>query len=291
MATRQQPIRIGRINYTNVWPMFFYFPEERFGREVEMVPAVPTSLNQAMRRGEIDMGPISSFAYGQSCDDYLLFPDLSVSARGQVKSILLFHRKPIEDVLNGRIGLPTTSATSVNLLKILINTFSGGSPDYFYAEPRLEEMLREADAALLIGDDAIRADWRNRETGEYRVTDLGEWWNRMTGRWMTFAVWAVRRETVERDPERVAEVYRAFQHSKALSMAESGPLAGEAMAQIGGTQAYWRDYFANLCYDFNSQQMSGLGLYFEHAFELGLLDKPVNIRLWTDGRPYPSLTR
>ena len=73
------------------------------------------------------MGPISSFAYGESFEDYMLYPDLSVSAYGEVNSILLFHEKPLREIANGHIMLPTTSATSVNLLKIILEKFYNGS--------------------------------------------------------------------------------------------------------------------------------------------------------------------
>jgi chorismate dehydratase len=277
-----RPIRIGQIDFTNVWPMFHYFPEERFAGRIERIAQVPTQLNEGMRRGDIDMGPISSFAYGQSCSDYMLFPDLSVSAYGAVKSILLFHEKPLEDIRDGCFALPTTSATSVNLLKILLQKYMGQKPTYFYSPPKLSEMFPKADGALLIGDDAIRADWANRESGQYLVTDLGELWRKYTGRWMTFAVWAVRRQAIEEEPGLVAEIYAAFQESKNKSLADPIPMAEKAQTQIGGTLSYWRDYFANLCYDFNSQQLSGLQYYFDHAYELGLIEHPVRLELWSD---------
>jgi chorismate dehydratase len=275
----QDKIRIGEIKYTNVWPIFYYFPKERFGSEVELTVQVPTTLNRAMAAGEIDMGPISAFAYGEHSDEYVLYPDLSVSAFGRVSSILLFHREPLEQIVNGRIMLPTTSATSVNLLKILIKKFYGGSPDYEYAAPDLDAMMQHADGALLIGDDAIRSDWSNRD---YRVTDLGELWNRLTGQWMTFAVWAVRKSIIERNPDLVERVYKAFLESKDHGLRDPSEMVAEASKDIGGAPEYWQGYFSRLCYDFNEKQWSGLQLYFQYAYELGFLDKPVNLQLWKD---------
>ncbi|WP_052339623.1 menaquinone biosynthetic enzyme MqnA/MqnD family protein [Gorillibacterium massiliense] len=272
-------IRIGRIDFTNVWPIYYYFPVDRFGEKVELIKQVPTGLNKAIAAGAVDMGAISSFAYGENSEQLVLFPDLSVSAWGKVNSILLFHKKPLSEVAHGKIMLPTTSASSVNLLKILLSKFFDGNPQYRYDAPSLSNMREDEDAALLIGDDAIRSDW---EESGYTVTDLGELWNEKTGRWMSFAVWAVRRDTVERYPELVSEVYHAFRDSKARGLADPTPLVVEAMATIGGTEEYWRRYFGQLTYDFGPEQWSGLQLYYDYAFELGLLDRPVTIDLWQD---------
>jgi len=265
---RRRPIRVGIYPYTNCWPVFFHFDPASLRTPVEPVRDMPAALNRRLAAGEIDVAAISSFAYGQYADRFYLLPDLSVSALGRVKSILLFLKSPLERVLRGKIAVTTTSATSVALLRIIMEKFWGGSPTYEYAEPSLESMLERADAALLIGDHAIRASWR---PSGCRVLDLGEVWHLWTGNWMTFAVWAVRRETADARPDAVAEICEALLASKERSLRDPAPLVERAVAEIGGTDAYWHGYFANLCYDFGQAQRAGLRLYFRFARELGLL--------------------
>jgi chorismate dehydratase len=279
MNKREKNIRIGRINFTNVWPIFYYFPIRELGSRVEFELQVPTQLNRAMAQGEIDMGPISSFAYGANFEHYFLYPDLSVSAHGRVNSILLFHRKPLQDIAGGRIALPTTSATSVNLLKIILEKFYGGKPEYTYASPSLEDMMKESDAALLIGDDAIRASWAPHG---YMVTDLGAEWLKQTGKWMSFAVWAIRKDTAEREPELVARIFNAFLESKRKALSDPSAMIREAKDTIGGTESYWEHYFGNLCYDFGQEQWTGLKLYYDYAWEMGFLPKQVPLQIWSD---------
>ncbi|MFD0694833.1 menaquinone biosynthesis protein [Paenibacillus sp. GCM10027628] len=272
-------IRIGRINYTNVWPIYYYFPDLIKSDDVEIMEQVPTTLNRAMAAGEIDMGPISSFAYGESFENYLLYPDLSVSAYGEVNSILLFHEKPLREIANGRIVLPTTSATSVNLLKIILEKFYNGNPTYEYANPNLDAMMQQADGALLIGDDAIKENWRNRK---YMITDLGQEWAKWTGQWMSFAVWAIRKETSQTHPKLVSQVFEAFLKSKFKAHEEPAEMIQEARQKVGGTEAYWHHYFHTLCYDFGQEQWDGLGLYYKYCYELGFLSKPATIGIWSE---------
>lgn len=272
-----RPIRIGRIDYTNVWPVFHHFDPSSLRHPAELVMEMPATLNRKLRAGEIDTAAISSFAYGISHDSYYMLPNLSVSALGRVQSILLFLKSPLEKVIHGKIALTTTSATSVNLLKIIMEKFYGGKPAYEDAEPSLEQMLENADAALLIGDHAIRASWQNHG---YRVLDLGEVWNLWTGHWMTFALWAVRKEAADANPEAVAAFYEGLLESKRASARDLAPLIDKAMRHIGGTAAYWRNYFQNLCHDFGPDQRDGLLLYFQYARELGLMDEEVRLTEW-----------
>lgn len=279
MNNEKQRIQIGRIDYTNVWPAFFYFDEHAVADEVDMVHQVPSGLNQGMAEGRIDIAPISSFAYALHHDKLMLLPDLSVSAYGAVKSILLFHKKPLHELKKSRIALPNTSATSVHLLKIMLRYCFQADPDYFYAPPLLENMMKDADAALLIGDDAIYSSWKYEN---YEVTDLGELWRRWTGEWMSFAVWAVRKEAIDQQPDLVDRIHKAFLNSKQKSLQNLHPLAAKAQEKLGGNQTYWLDYFQNLSYDFNGLHSRGLSLYYQYAFEMGWLKQPVPIQIWAN---------
>lgn len=273
----KRSLRIGRIDYTNVWPVFHYFDPGSLSEPAEQVAEMPAVLNRKLRDGEIDAAAISSFAYGASSDDYYLLPNLSVSAHGAVQSILLFLKSPLEQVVHGKIALTTTSATSVNLLKIIMNKFYGGNPVYEDAEPSLERMLAHADAALLIGDDAIRASWQNHG---YRVLDLCDIWHLWTGHWMTLALWAVRREAADARPEAVASIYEGLLQSKRRASLDLEPIVSKALRQVGGTPNYWRGYFRNLHYDFGPSQQAGLALYFRYAHELGLIARMPSLTEW-----------
>lgn len=277
MACLEHPIRIGQIEFTNVWPVFHFFPEMLRGTRIEMVHQVPTGLNKDMAAGSIDIGAISSFAYAENFADYLLYPHLSVSTYGKVGSILLFHRKPLQELKHATIALPTTSATSVNLLKIVMRRFYDGDPEYCSMQPDIRAMMAEADAALLIGDDAIRAAWMNPP---FHVTDLGELWKKHTGCWMVYAVWAIRRETAERRGPEAARIHEAFLNSKARGQLHAHLYADAALHKIGGTLSFWKRYFNGLNHDLGPEQVRGLSLYYQYAYEAGLLDERVPIQLW-----------
>lgn len=279
MEYKEKKLRIGKINYTNSWPIFQYFPYEFFEEEVEWVEKVPAQLNRALAEGELDLAAISAFAYAQHADHYLLLPQLSVSAHRHVKSILLFHKRPLRELDGKQIALTNTSATSVNLLKILMEKHIGCRPSYFYNAPDLDKMMEKAEAALLIGDDAIRNSWRHHD---YEVTDLGNLWFEYTNQWMSYAVWAVRKQVVDDNPELLERIFHGFLSSKEMNASYPQEVVQQAVQKIGGTSTYWEAYFSNLCYDFNEEQQQGLSKYYELAYDLGYLDRPVELQFWSN---------
>ena len=116
-------LRIGRIAYLNVAPYFHYLSEEGFCGEI--ISGVPSELNAMLADGSIDACPSSSFEYGLHADDYLLLPGHSISSFGPVHSVLLFTPGPLNGLSGEEIAITGESATSINLLKILLKEFCG----------------------------------------------------------------------------------------------------------------------------------------------------------------------
>ncbi len=273
----QKLLRIGRISYTNTLPVYFYFDQERFEDRIDFSEQVPAQLNREMANGEIDVGPISSFSYAEHEKQYMVLSSLSVSADGKVGSIFLFSKRPIEQLDGAHIALTNTSATSVNLLKIILKMFYKLDVSYEVTEPKLSAMMQQADACLLIGDDALLA---SRNDKEYHVYDLGELWKQFTGYPMTFAVWAVRRAAIAEQEELLHEVHKAFLQSKEKSKQNLDKVAAYTHEKFGGECSDWLDYFRGLQYDLTPLHREGLEHFYRCAYELGLLPEPVKVTRW-----------
>ncbi|WP_168119157.1 menaquinone biosynthesis protein [Paenibacillus sp. HB172176] len=278
----ERHIAIGEIDYANAWPLFIGLERYLTGISYERKPHVPSQLNRLLSIGELDMAAVSSFAYGQHAESYALMPQLSVGSIGKVHSILLFLKKPLEEELPSRIAVTTTSATSVNLLKIVMAMKWQCTPEYIACEPRLEEMLAHSDAALLIGDPAIKASWENRDM---HVVDLGEMWHNWTGLGMTYAVVAVRREAIASAANEVNRVHEAMKDTLRYNLLHREQLSDRACRVLGGSRKYWDHYFRSLQYDFGEKLRDGLALYYSYAWQLGLLDSPVDMRFMEEQSP------
>ncbi len=181
--------RLGRIQYLNVLPIYFAL-EHLFGENgFHLVAGTPAELNAAMRRGEVDLGSISALEYGRHPDDYLLLPDLSISSRGPVGSVLLFSRVPFAELDGRSIRVSNASASGAALLKVLMAKLFRVKPRY-EAGTLAKRPLTEAEAIMAIGDEALCLKQAKALPFEL---DLGEAWQELTGLPFVFGVWAVRR--------------------------------------------------------------------------------------------------
>jgi chorismate dehydratase len=253
-------IRLGRISYVNMAPVFF-----RVEADVEEVHGVPTELNQWLIAGELDTAPISSIEYARHADDLRLLPRLCVASEGAVDSIQLVSKRPLEQVRV--VAVTPESATSVVLTKVLL-------PE---AEHVPLEEAPDADAKLLIGDAALKSAFED-PTPHY---DLGRLWLERTGLPMVFAVWAcpepVAPGLAELEEELVRSVLRA--------RAEPETLAYEASARYGYPAGFLARYFEKLRYRFGPRERAGLMTFLELARDVGELDEVPELRFVREAVP------
>ncbi|MFV8828375.1 menaquinone biosynthesis protein [Alkalihalobacterium sp. APHAB7] len=273
---------VGEISYTNILPIFYYLDREKLNDlDCRFVPQIPAELNRGMANGAVDVGGISSFAYGENFDRYTLLPNLSVSAYSRVGSLFLFSKVPIEELNEKSVALTSSSATTIHLLKIILERFYEFSVEYDVMKPNFETMLETHDACLLIGDDAIKTVWNKSD--QYYMYDIGQLWYEHTGLPMTYAVFAVRNEVLQAETEKLSVLYESFISSKRKSIDINYlPMINSIKNNFGGTQQFWEQYFKGLSYDLNDQMLKGLNYYYQLAYDLGYLKKKVQtISLWS----------
>lgn len=270
-------IRIGHNPNTNMLPMFYFLQREH--PLLESVTAEPTGHNVLLANGRIDMAPISAFSYGEHWREYAILPNLSVSTKGRVGSILLFSKVPLRDLNGLTVALTDSSATSVNLTKILLHHFYGVAPRYLTMSSDLQGMFAKAEAGLLIGDAALQAALLHPTCYIY---DLGEQWFHFTGCSMTYAVWAFPKKLISERQEEVMTVYRLILEAKAKALCNMEDIVATCQTMLGGTLDFWRDYFAQFNYGLDQTLVSGLRKYFDLCFEQNLLPSRPVLDLWPE---------
>jgi chorismate dehydratase len=236
---------------------------------VQLVHGVPGQLNALLERGAIDVAPASSIEYGRHADRYRALPGLSISANGPVRTIQFLTRVPIEQLTDdSRIAIPTSSATSVVLLKIILTQRVGIRPEYSWFDQESEDPLASgADGALFIGDIAHRQSTRDGLSAH----DLGSVWQDWTGLPFVFALWQTATGR-ERDEE-LTRLTGALHASRDWSMERLPELAGRLAAGFGWTTEGLLDYWRSLEYGWNAELAAGLQEFFKRAAELGALQR------------------
>lgn len=277
-------LRISIVQYLNTAPLVRGFTHGPLRGKYDLSFTVPSQCAEALRSGAADLAIIPAIEY-QRIPDLALVPNLSIASKKAVRSLLLISRKPVNELT--RIALDRGSRSTQALTRILCQKFWRIEPEFFEAAPELPSMLQRADAALLIGDPALRVSYAieqearrdasaalkcpGRITGvaEYPalyVYDIVEQWRSLTKLPAVLAVWAGRRAAV------TPEVVQDFQQSLAFGLRHLDEISAEASAELKLPAAHLRRYLTeNIDYTLDEENMQGLGVYYRHAAEMGLI--------------------
>jgi len=251
-------VRLGAVEYLNARPLVYGLERcpDRFSLRFD----VPSRCAALLHAHEVDLGIIPSIEYLRG-GPYLAVPGVAIGSDGAIASVAMFSRRSPGDIRT--IALDTSSRTSIALLQILCRQHFRIAPDMRPMLPDPEHMLRECDAALIIGDRALLFD--HVATGVEKI-DLGTAWADYSGLPFVYALWvghegAIGPEEIDRlveaglagadHPDRIAEAYFA---------------ATPALVEPGAR--YLRD---NVKYGFGERQLAGLTRFYREAADLGLV--------------------
>ena len=181
-------IKVGRIPYLNSEPFYYRLNRD----DIELHSLVPSALARAAEEGEIDAGPIPLVDTFRMEDRFSPLAGFCVASLEKSRSVLLYSKRPIQELDGAVIGITSETSTSRRLLQVLLTL-------RFEVKPASYVSLEEPyDAFLLIGDEALKRRY-GVPSYPYRY-DLGEEWYRWTRMPFVYALWIARRDM---DPKRL----------------------------------------------------------------------------------------
>ncbi|MGA5727971.1 menaquinone biosynthetic enzyme MqnA/MqnD family protein [Streptomyces seoulensis] len=255
--SRTRP-RVGHIQFLNCLPLYWGLARTGTLLDFELTKDTPEKLSEQLVRGDLDIGPITLVEFLRNAGDLVAFPDIAVGCDGPVMSCVIVSQVPLDELDGARVALGSTSRTSVRLAQLLLADRYGVRPEYYTCPPDLSLMMQEADAAVLIGDAALRANLLDAPRYGLQVHDLGALWKEWTGLPFVFAVWAARRDYAEREPEITCKVHEAFLASRNVSLEEVGKVAEQAARWEAFDEATLEQYFTTLDFSFGPPQLAAV---------------------------------
>jgi chorismate dehydratase len=273
-------LRISAISYLNTAPLMWDFEHLRDGglSQFDISYTLPSQCAANLAQGSADIGIIPAAAYA-SIPGLAILPGVAIASRQAVRSILLVSKRPLEEIKT--VALDTSSLTSVALTQILFARWWGGGRTFHAAEPDLESMLQQNDAALLIGDPALKVD-RSR----YVTFDLAEEWIRFTGKPFVFAFWAVRQAALKDAAS--LDLAGIFQESRdhGLRPDHLDQIAREWAPKLSLGEASVRSYLTdNIHYYLDRDCLEGLQLFYRYGAEIGVLPEAPELHFLEAAKP------
>jgi len=251
-------MRLGCLPYLNVKPLVYPFEHGQLQAGWELVYEPPSVLAELLAAGQIAAAPVSSFACLVNPELWAV-PGICIASKGPVKSVLMFSRVQVTEIRS--VALDTSSLSGAAMLRIILKELYNLVPDYLPASPDPMEMLRTADAALLIGNPAMMMP-----KDGLCVLDLGQAWLELTGLPAVFAVWAGQREAL------TAELILMLQRAKEEGMRQIEHISREESARLGLSYDICYDYLANVMnYDLGWEEIQSMEVFARKCHEHGLI--------------------
>ncbi len=251
--------RVCAVSYLNtlplVWGMLHGSQRECF----ELEFSLPSECADRLASGAADIGLVPSIEVARQGLDFV--PGTGIACHGEVRSILLVTKVRPEKIRT--LATDSSSRTSVALARIILSRRYGAVPELVSLPPDLPAMLEGADAALLIGDPALRLYAARPQLAVY---DLGAEWVEMTGLPMVFAVWGGRKEAVSPGME------AAFTESCRFGRARIDEIARREGPARNMSEALACEYLdRNIVNELGEREYEGLRLFHQYARESGML--------------------
>lgn len=296
-------LRISIVEYLNTAPLVWGFTEGPLQDKYELSFTTPSKCADALRAGDVDVAIIPSIEY-QRMENAVALPGMAIAAKGEVRSILLVSKKPIDRVR--RIALDTSSRSSAALVRLLAAGLWRIHAEFADAPPDPAAMLAQCDAALIIGDPALRisvkldymfgkkppqgaccaGDPDELPVPGYPalfVYDVAFQWREMTGKPCVLAIWVGRKGKIT--PEVVAD----FQASREFGLAHIGDIAEAASVKLDMPSAVLESYLRdNIDFSLDDENLSGLNLYFEKCASAGLVPRARPLEFASFGARTPA---
>jgi predicted solute-binding protein len=219
----------------------------------ELEFCIPAVCADHLASGKADIGIVPSFELTRQ--DLEIIPGAGIACHADVRSILLISKCPAAQIRT--LAADSSSRTSVQLARVILDRKYGVAPDLIPHPPQLESMLQIADAALVIGDPALRIDPEHLPSHTY---DLGAEWSHMTGLPMVFAVWAGRRGLT------TPELETAFRDSWHFGREHMEDIVTSESVARGFPPALVREYLTrHIVHELGPREYEGMKLFLEYA--------------------------
>ena len=241
------------MNFLNTTPLVWGMLHGPQRGQFDLDFRIPSACADQMASGQADIGIVPSFELTRQ--ELEVIPGAGIACHGPVRSILLVSRKPAGQIRT--LAVDTSSRTSVQLARVILERRYGAEYTAIPHGPDLDAMLRVADAALIIGDPALRLDPAQLP---YEVHDLGGEWVEMTGLPMVFAVWAARKGVV------TDGVVEAFRDSCRYGLERMDEIVGAESARLGFGSDLVRDYLSrHIVHQLGPREYQGMDLFLQYA--------------------------
>lgn len=271
-------VTLGHIIYLNCIPVHGAILSGKINCPFNIITGTPYELNTLLESGIVDISPCSSV---EILKGHAILPDFSISSRKDVQSIILFTKKPLEEIKSGTILITNHSATSSLLLKLIMAEFFSVSLSYEIFEPTSLSsksiLPKEVMGILHIGDIALKYFLNNVFPNNflYRYDLASLWYEKTEGLPFTFALWQLSNKSFHKD---INSVTKALNESYNYFLSAPEEIATFFSHQFELSEKTMMSYWNHLNFNLEQKHIESLELFFKLCKKIRLIEKEPEFR-------------
>ncbi|GEM_PF-666256 len=210
--------------------------------------------------GQADFGLISSIDYEAGKGDWLIAPNIGISCKKESYWATLFMKEGVNVLKN--IAVDRHAVNETALLRIVLQEKYEIEPQINQMEPQIEEMLKNNDAALLVGENALK------QLKKYPThIDICEEWYDLSGLPFVISIWAGHE--LGFDAGDIARINQAKVHGEYHLETIIKQFCSEKNLPKIINGAFYKEVFA---LDLKDEEKEALQEFYQYAFYLGIFD-------------------
>ncbi len=274
-------LKIGVPSYFNVYPLLYKLC---LPSEIKLFFFPPKMLNQKLLSGELDAALSSSIFYARNFERFLILPDLSISAVGEVKSVILLVKKNITSFNKVRIFITPETESSLALLKVLCAFYFKEKPIFLEEKKNFEELCKfeSPQAYLAIGNEALFLGQNKKILENYKIFDLAQIWLAFTEKPFVFAFFIVNKSSFKQYKGLLKEFLINVFFARALAFSNLDTFVKDILNSDPTLKEFDKNfiklYFSSLEYDFSFLKQKAFLKFCELASKEGLIKGPVKLQ-------------
>ncbi len=231
----------------------------------------PAHVAFNLRDRLISIGFLSPIDYAKDSSSLVVVPNIGIWSNGGSGTITVHFGSGVQDIET--LAVDPAFASEAILAKIIFAEEFDANPQIVPVQGSVEQMLAHADAALLVGDAALR-----EAAYHPNALDLTESWVQMTDLPFLHGFWCAREEDLS--PE-VVEALRAGKRTDDEALTEIADRAAREKRFPGLSGDALREHLEGFAYDLPEDAIDSMREFFRFAYYHGVLPDIPEVRLFS----------
>ena len=223
-----------------------------------------------LREGKLDMAFLTPIDYARESSEYQIIPSVAVASRQGNDTIVLHFREGLHTI--STLAVDPSSTSEIILTTILLAERFHVEPALVPVAGSLTDMLSKAEAALLVGDQAL-----GTSLSHPNKLDLVDEWFELVELPYVHGFWCGRESAIL--PQDVLRLQQAKEKG-VRTLASIDQASTRGVPRLSSPELM-KTYLESFSYDFTDEVRDAVNEFFRYAYYYGVLPDVADLHFYS----------